>query len=201
MFTGIIEDVGEITELQSDQDNVHITIRSSISKELKIDQSVSHNGICLTVIACDPVSHSVTAIKETIEKSALSGWGVGDRINLERCMTLGGRLDGHIVQGHVDTTAICKTVEEEGGSWRFTFRYSAEYRNLIISKGSVCVNGVSLTVVEPIDDLFSVAIIPYTYEHTSFQNIKPGDHVNIEFDILGKYIARHLGETVFSKKT
>lgn len=192
MFTGIVEALGTITQIENEGTNIHFTISSEISSALKIDQSVSHNGVCLTVVALDNDTHTVTAIKETIDKTALSDWSVGMQVNLERCMVLGGRLDGHIVQGHVDCTGICKSIKEEGGSWIFTFSYPAEHDGLIISKGSICVNGTSLTVVDPSEGRFSVAIIPYTYEHTVFKYLKTGHAVNLEFDILGKYILKNL---------
>lgn len=192
MFTGIIESLGKVKRVEKDRLNVHFTIESSLSEALKIDQSVSHDGVCLTVVALGAGCHTVTAVDETLRRSNLGAWEVGKKINLERCMPMGGRLDGHIVQGHVDTTATCTEVLETGGSWRYTFRYQPSPEHLLVDKGSVCINGVSLTVVEPVDNLFSVAIIPYTWEHTNFQEIKAGDAVNIEFDIIGKYIARHL---------
>jgi riboflavin synthase len=192
MFTGIIESLGKVKRVEKDRLNVHFTIESDLSAALKIDQSVSHDGVCLTVVALEAGCHTVTAVDETLRRSNLGAWKVGKKINLERCMPMGGRLDGHIVQGHVDTTATCVEVLETGGSWRYTFRYLPSPEHLLVDKGSVCINGVSLTVVEPVGDLFSVAIIPYTWEHTNFQEIKAGDALNIEFDIIGKYIARHL---------
>lgn len=192
MFTGIIESTGSIIELVKDQQNLHIKIASKISKELKIDQSVAHNGICLTVVECDNNSHTVTAIHETIQKTNLSELKVGDKMNLERCMQMNGRLDGHIVQGHVDTTAKCITKEEQGGSWLFTFEHPKKPEFITVEKGSICVNGISLTVVNSKENQFSVAIIPYTYEHTNLSNVNVGDQVNLEFDILGKYVAKLL---------
>lgn len=192
MFTGIIESLGRVKSIEKDRLNVHFTIESNLSGELKIDQSVSHDGVCLTVVALGAGCHTVTAVDETLRRSNLGVWEVGRKVNLERCMPMGGRLDGHIVQGHVDTTAQCVEVLETGGSWRYTFRYQPSPEHLLVDKGSVCINGVSLTVVAPVGDLFSVAIIPYTWEHTSFQDLKAGEAVNIEFDIIGKYIARHL---------
>lgn len=188
MFTGIIESMGEVLSLQKEGGNVHITVASPISHELKIDQSVSHNGICLTVVALVKGGHVVTAIQETIDKTHLSDWKPGTMVNLERCLKADGRLDGHIVQGHVDTAGICKSVRETAGSWEFVFGYSSGQNT--VEKGSICVNGVSLTVVNSKPGEFSVAIIPYTYEHTSFGQIKPGDRVNLEFDIIGKYITQ-----------
>jgi riboflavin synthase len=192
MFTGIIEASGVVERLDRDRSNVHFTIASSISPELKVDQSVSHNGACLTVVALGDGTHTVTAVEETLRRTNLGGWQAGTRINLERSLPLGGRLDGHMVQGHVDGLGECLEVLETGGSWRFTFRYDPFPEHLLVDKGSICVNGVSLTVVEPQDDRFSVAIIPYTWEHTNFRDLRAGDTVNLEFDIIGKYIARHL---------
>lgn len=190
MFTGIVESVGLLTGIEQDKNNVHFTIASSISAELKVDQSVSHNGVCLTVIDCDDVNHTVTAINETLNKTNLSEWQIGNLINLERCMPANGRFDGHIVQGHVDQTAECTSVVEEGGSWRYSFTFDPSLGNLTVEKGSICINGVSLTVVDSGKDHFSVAIIPYTYENTQFQLLRQGDKVNLEFDIVGKYIRR-----------
>ena len=190
MFTGIIETLGTIKELQKENDNLHITVNSSTTNELKIDQSVAHNGVCLTVIAIENDNYTVTAIQETINKTNLSDWEINDVINLERAMKLGDRLDGHIVQGHVDQVAICKNIEEANGSWYFTFEYDAALSNITIEKGSVTVNGVSLTVVNSKLNEFSVAIIPYTYEHTNFHSFKIGTKVNLEFDVIGKYVKR-----------
>jgi len=190
MFTGIIESLGLITAIEQDDKNVHFTIASPISAELKVDQSVAHNGVCLTVVDCDDVNHTVTAISETINKTNLSEWQMGGLVNLERCMPANGRFDGHIVQGHVDQTAECTSVVEEGGSWRYSFRYDPSLGNLTVEKGSICLNGVSLTVVDSGIDHFSVAIIPYTYENTQFKFLRQGDKVNLEFDIVGKYIRR-----------
>lgn len=192
MFTGIIETMGTITDIRQEGTNYHFTIASSISDELKIDQSLAHDGVCLTVVALAPSKHTVTAIAETMQRSRLGQWTVGTQVNLERAMRPDGRLDGHLVQGHVDLTGECTAVEEVGGSWYFRFSYAGRPDYLLVDKGSICVNGVSLTVVEPRDDTFSVAIIPYTYEHTNFGNLRPGDRVNLEFDVIGKYIARHL---------
>ena len=190
MFTGIIETSGVIKQIVKDNDNINITITSPITHELKIDQSVSHNGICLTVVAIAGDNYTVTAIKETIDKTNLGQWQEGDSVNLERAMKLGDRLDGHIVQGHVDQTGVCKSIEEANGSWYFTFEYNAEQNNITIEKGSITVNGVSLTVVNSKANEFSVAIIPYTYEHTNFKDFKIGSIVNLEFDVIGKYVAR-----------
>lgn len=195
MFTGIIETLGEVVELNKELDNLHITVASTISHELKIDQSVSHNGICLTVVKMDERTHTVTAIRETLDKTNLDRVKVGDLINLERCMQMNARLDGHIVQGHVDQTATCTAVLEENGSWLYTFKYDPSSNNVTVEKGSISVNGISLTVVNSQVDSFSVAIIPYTFEHTSLKTVKAGDLVNLEFDIIGKYVARLMGAT------
>lgn len=192
MFSGIIEELGEITAIQKEQSNLHITVRSPFTTELKIDQSIAHNGACLTVVAIKNETYTVTAIDETIQKTNIGLLNVGDKINLERCLRVGDRLDGHIVQGHIDQTAVCKKVEETNGSWTFNFQYDASQNNVTVEKGSVCVNGVSLTVVNSKDNSFSVCIIPFTFEHTNFKTIKPGSVVNIEFDILGKYISKLL---------
>ncbi len=192
MFTGIIETTGEITALINRDNNLEITVSSVISKELSIDQSVSHNGICLTVVKCTDNSHTVTAIAETLRKTNLGFLNVGDIVNLERSMPANGRLDGHIVQGHVDQIAKCIDKVDEGGSWVFTFEYDLQNDNLTVEKGSICVNGTSLTVVNSQMNQFSVAIIPYTYTYTNFHKLSVGDYVNIEFDIIGKYVARLL---------
>lgn len=190
MFTGIIETIGRVIELKKDQDNLHLMIESDISNELKIDQSVAHNGVCLTVVALLDGTHTVTAVAETLSKSNLGKLKTGDLINLERCMQINGRLDGHIVQGHVDQTGICTEVNDKLGSWEYTFKYDPSEGNVTVEKGSICVNGISLTVVNSIENSFSIAIIPYTYEHTNMQELKKGDIVNLEFDIIGKYVAR-----------
>jgi riboflavin synthase len=190
MFTGIIERMGVVSSLKKEQDNLNITIKSDITKELKIDQSIAHNGVCLTIVDIINDMYTVTAINETLEKSNLGVLTVGDKINLERAMVLGDRLDGHIVQGHVDQTAICTKVTEENGSWMFTFEYDDLKENITIEKGSITVNGVSLTVVNSKDNEFSVAIIPYTFNNTNFCQIKVGSIVNLEFDVIGKYVAR-----------
>ncbi|MBC8051808.1 MAG: riboflavin synthase [Sphingobacteriaceae bacterium] len=190
MFTGIIETLGLVHKLRQSEGNLHVTIESSISSELKIDQSVAHNGVCLTVVALDSNTHTVTAIAETLSKTNLKALKAGSLVNLERCMQLNGRLDGHIVQGHVDQTAECVDLKEHDGSWEYTFKYDTTLGNVTVEKGSVCVNGISLTVINSQTDRFSVAIIPYTYEHTNLQQVKPGDLVNLEFDIIGKYVAR-----------
>jgi riboflavin synthase len=190
MFTGIVETLGVITKIEKDQENLHLSLTSTITNELKIDQSVSHNGICLTVTAIEGNQYNVTAIKETIQKTNIGSWKVSDIVNLERAMRLGDRLDGHLVQGHVDQTAICTQIEEAQGSTYFTFEYDKSIGNITIEKGSITVNGVSLTVVNSGANSFSVAIIPYTFEHTNFKNIKVGDFVNLEFDVIGKYITK-----------
>lgn len=190
MFTGIIEDLGTIEKIEHEGSNIHVTISSSISDELKIDQSVAHNGVCLTVVALQPGSHTVTAIKETLEKSNLRLWKQGDTVNLERCLKVSDRLDGHMVQGHVDTTATCSAKSDENGSWLFTFSYDPKPGFITVEKGSISVNGASLTVVNSKETEFSVAIIPYTYEHTNFHAIDINSVVNIEFDILGKYVSK-----------
>ena len=189
MFTGIIEQLAEVVVLKKEGDNLHISLKSTITNELKIDQSIAHNGVCLTVVDIKDDVYTVTAINETLNKSNLGLLEVGSKVNLERSMQMGGRVDGHMVQGHVDQTAVCTEVKKEDGSHVFTFEYK-ESDNLTVEKGSVCVNGVSLTVVNSKENSFSVAIIPYTFEHTNFHNFKVGTVVNIEFDILGKYIAK-----------
>ena len=190
MFTGIIETLGSVQEIRKNEDNYDITIASSITNELKVDQSVAHNGVCLTVVSISDSKYTVTAIKETIQKTNLSDWKVGDLVNLERAMKLGDRLDGHIVQGHVDQIGTCKSIENANGSWYFTFEYNPDLKNLTIEKGSITVNGVSLTVVNSKKNEFSVAIIPYTYENTNFKSIKIGTKINLEFDVIGKYITK-----------
>ena len=190
MFTGIIEAFGTITQLEKEGENVHISLKSNLTSELKIDQSVAHNGVCLTVVKIEDEIYTVTAIKETIEKTNLSTWQIGDKVNLERAMQLGARLDGHIVQGHVDQVGTCTNVREEDGSWVFDFDYDPSTKNLTIEKGSITVNGTSLTVINSGFRAFSVAIIPYTYEHTNFHTFKKGSLVNLEFDVVGKYITK-----------
>jgi len=190
MFTGIIESIGIISDIKKDQGNVHLTIQTNITNELKIDQSVAHNGVCLTVVEIFDNKHVVTAIQETINKTTLGLWQIGDKVNIERAMKLGDRLDGHIVQGHVDQTAVCTSIQEKSGSWEFTFEYDSALNNITIEKGSITVNGTSLTVVNSAKNSFSVAIIPYTYEHTIFHTFEIGTKVNLEFDVVGKYIAR-----------
>jgi len=192
MFTGIIESVGFVKNLKQEKENLHITIESKFTSELKIDQSIAHNGVCLTIVNIDGNAYTITAIKETLDKSNLKYIAIGDEINLERAMILGARLDGHIVQGHVDQTAVCTNITEENGSWVFSFEYDNSYNNITIEKGSITVNGVSLTVVNSQKNNFSVAIIPYTYEYTNFHAFKKGSVVNLEFDVIGKYVARLL---------
>jgi len=193
MFTGIIEDMGEVINLEKTGSNLNISIRSKITPELKIDQSVSHNGVCLTVVEINNQVYKVTAIKETLDKSNIGHLQTGDLVNLERAMKLGDRLDGHLVQGHVDQTAICTNVKEANGSWYYAFQYDSKLGNITIEKGSITVNGVSLTVVNSGRDTFSVAIIPYTYEHTNFKKINVGTVVNLEFDLVGKYLKKLSG--------
>jgi riboflavin synthase len=190
MFTGIIETLGKVVELRHELGNLHITVESSIAAELKIDQSVAHNGVCLTVVALADGRHTVTAIEETLNKTNIGELKTWDLVNLERCMQMNARLDGHIVQGHVDQTAICTAFNELDGSWEYTFEYDAAIGNITVEKGSICVNGISLTVVNSSDNSFSVAIIPYTFEHTNLQQVRVGSVVNLEFDIIGKYVAR-----------
>ncbi|WP_081208249.1 riboflavin synthase [Salegentibacter sediminis] len=190
MFTGIIEETGKVTALNRENGNLHIKVKAQMTSELKVDQSVAHNGVCLTVVNIEGDEYTVTAIQETQEKSNLGDLKVGAPVNLERGMKLGARLDGHIVQGHVDQTAVCKQVLEKEGSWEFTFEYDPTLQNVTIEKGSITVNGVSLTVVNSKMNEFSVAIIPYTFEQTTFKNLKEGDRVNLEFDVIGKYVKR-----------
>ncbi|MEO1030402.1 MAG: riboflavin synthase [Bacteroidota bacterium] len=190
MFTGIIEDLGTVQKLVKENGNLHLTLSTSITHELKVDQSVAHNGVCLTVVLIDNNNYVVTAIQETLDKTNLSALKEGDTVNIERAMKLGDRLDGHIVQGHVDQTAECIAIKEEDGSWLFTFEYDTGFNNITIEKGSITVNGVSLTVVNSKINQFSVAIIPYTYQHTTFNALKVGDKVNLEFDVIGKYVKR-----------
>jgi riboflavin synthase len=195
MFSGIVEEAATVAELVAESGNLHITMQCSFVKELKIDQSIAHNGVCLTVVALTDDAYTVTAVRETLERSNLGLLQIGDKVNLERSMIMNGRLDGHIVQGHVDRTAVCTCVDEVGGSWRYAFEYAfdktlARQGYMTVEKGSVCVNGVSLTVCNSRDDSFQVAIIPYTYECTNFHRIRQGTVVNLEFDIIGKYIGK-----------
>jgi len=190
MFTGIVEEIGKIVAVEKSEGNVNLTISAEMTPELKIDQSVSHNGVCLTVVSIEGNMYTVTAVQETLNKTSIGNLKTGDAVNLERGMKLGARLDGHIVQGHVDQTAICKEVKQTEGSWLYTFEYDPSVGNLTIEKGSITVNGVSLTVVNSKATEFSVAIIPYTYEHTNFKDLQKGDTVNLEFDVIGKYVKR-----------
>lgn len=190
MFTGIIETTGTIKSISKEKNNLHFTINSSFTKQLKVDQSVSHNGVCLTVVEINDNDYVVTAIEETLKKTNLNKLVVGNRVNLERCTKVGDRLDGHIVQGHVDGLAECINVLEKGGSWEFTFSGNQQVEKLTVNKGSISINGVSLTIVETKNNQFSVAIIPYTYKHTNFNEIRIGDKVNIEYDIIGKYVMK-----------
>ena len=192
MFTGIIESQGIITKIEREGSNKHFTIESSISNQLKVDQSLAHNGVCLTVIKCSEKSHTVTAVEETLIRSNLGQLEMESSVNLERAMLANARLDGHIVQGHVDGTGICVDTQNQEGSWYFTFRYQPTPEHILVDKGSICINGVSLTVVQPKEDIFSVAIIPYTFEHTNFNQLQIGNTVNLEFDVIGKYIAKYM---------
>ena len=193
MFTGIVKALGSVEALEREGTNVHITIVSPISAELSVDQSVAHDGICLTVtrVAASAKTHTVTAIQETLDRTALGNWGVGSEVNLELAMQAGARLDGHMVQGHVDTTAECTHVDDVDGSWNYRFRFAPGPDKILVDKGSICVNGVSLTVVKPTRDTFGVSIIPYTYAHTTFRRLRVGDRVNLEFDIIGKYVVQY----------
>ena len=191
MFTGIIKAAGEITRVEREGTNVHFTIASPISRETSVDQSVAHDGVCLTVTRQDSETHTVTAIQETLDRTALGNWGVGSEVNLELAMQAGARLDGHMVQGHVDTTAECTHVDDVDGSWNYRFRFAPGPDKILVDKGSICVNGVSLTVVKPTRDTFGVSIIPYTYAHTTFRRLRVGDRVNLEFDIIGKYVVQY----------
>ncbi len=190
MFTGIIEQTGVVLDVFDTGTNRSFLIGSGLSGQLKVDQSVSHSGVCLTVEKMEEGCHQVTAIAETLSKTNLGQWQKGTIINLERCVPMNGRLDGHLVQGHVDATAFCASVEDQNGSWLYTFQYPVQFAHLLIEKGSICVNGISLTAFDLIDNRFSVAIIPYTYEHTNLKQVKPGDSINLEFDMVGKYLAR-----------
>lgn len=188
MFTGIIEGIGIVKNIQKEGENIHFTIEGPFTNELKIDQSVAHNGCCLTVVEINDPEYVVTAIQETLNKTSLSEWTIGTKVNLERCMVMNGRLDGHIVQGHVDTTAKCTAIEDQDGSWKFTFEYASD--DVTVEKGSITINGTSLTVVDSKENSFSVCIIPFTLEHTNFHTIEIGTSVNLEFDIIGKYVAK-----------
>jgi riboflavin synthase len=195
MFTGIIEGLGEIITIKKEGENVHFSIKSSFTNELRVDQSLAHNGVCLTIVEITGDIYTVTAIKETLEKSSLGALEVGSSVNLERAMLANGRFDGHVVQGHVDQTAFCTSVTEEDGSWMYTFEYEPNYDNITVEKGSITVNGVSLTVVNSKENQFSVCIIPFTKENTTFNTLKKGHKVNLEFDIIGKYVARLLNKS------
>ena len=194
MFTGIVEQIGTVKAIAKEGENIHFTIESGFTSELKIDQSVAHNGCCLTVVKIEGNQYVVTAILETLQKTNLGKWEVGSLVNLERCTVMNGRLDGHIVQGHVDTVAQCDNIEDQDGSWKYTFSYEKEGQSgfVTVEKGSITINGVSLTVVDSTENDFSVCIIPYTLEHTNFKDIKLGSQVNLEFDIIGKYVAKLL---------
>lgn len=193
MFTGIIETIARVEKIEREGGNIHFTFSTPITGELKIDQSVAHNGVCLTVVHLSGDTYRVTAIDETLKRSNLGELKPGDRVNLERCMPANGRFDGHIVQGHVDSTAVCEAVNDLNGSWEFVFRHNRQPEHITVEKGSITVNGVSLTVVLSEDDRFSVHVIPYTFEHTNFNTLRPGSKVNLEFDIIGKYVAKMLG--------
>ena len=188
MFTGIIEEVGEVVKIEKEAENIHFSIKAKMTSDLKIDQSVAHNGCCLTVVNIENDIYTITAIQETLDKTNLNEWKIGTPVNLERCMQMNGRLDGHIVQGHVDTVGVCTEIVDQNGSWKFTFNYQNE--QLTVEKGSITVNGTSLTVVDSKKDSFSVCIIPYTFENTNFSSLNLGDQVNLEFDIIGKYVAK-----------
>lgn len=192
MFTGIIEQLGSIQKIEREQSNIHFHVKADFTNELKIDQSVAHNGVCLTVVSIDNDTYIVTAIDETLERTNLGKLRVGDLVNLERCTKIGERLDGHIVQGHVDTTGICTKIEDQNGSWKYHFSYNSS--DITVEKGSITINGVSLTVVDSAPNVFSVCIIPFTYEHTNFHTFKVGDSVNLEFDIIGKYVSKLLAQ-------
>ena len=195
MFTGIIEELGRLVHIEKDGGNTHFTVEAGMTSELKIDQSLAHDGCCLTVVEIKENQYKVTAIRETLNRTTLGNWEVGTMVNLERCMMHNGRFDGHVVQGHVDCTAICEDVQHHDGSWMFSFKYQSDH--ITVEKGSITINGTSLTVVDSSDNGFSVCIIPYTYENTSFKNIEKGSEVNLEFDILGKYIMKYLKNTKF----
>ena len=203
MFTGIVEELGKVVGVEKEDTNLHIRVKSTMTKDLQIDQSVAHNGVCLTVVAIEGDEYVVTAIEETLQKTNTGLLAVGDEVNLERAMVSGARLDGHMVQGHVDGVAKCVSIEEKDGSWHFTFEYAFDTDQILVDKGSVCVNGVSLTVVSPTTNTFKVAIIPFTYEHTTFKHFEVGSEVNIEFDIIGKYLSKYAGaylEAMVAKK-
>ncbi|MFM7053586.1 MAG: riboflavin synthase [Bacteroidota bacterium] len=196
MFTGIIESISVVKSIRKNGTNMEFGFECPFVSELKIDQSLSHNGVCLTVTGIENGIYNVTAISETLDRTNLGRLAIGDTVNVERCMLMGGRLDGHIVQGHVDTVAKCESISDMDGSWLYRFSFPEQESNLIVEKGSVCINGVSLTVVDASNGIFSVAIIPYTYENTNFKDLKPGDLVNLEFDVIGKYVAKMLGRAL-----
>lgn len=193
MFTGIIETLAKVEHIENEKSNVHYTFSCNLTSELKIDQSVAHNGVCLTVVKINGNKYTVTAIQETLNRTNLGDLKIGSSVNIERCMPANGRFDGHIVQGHVDTTATCKSITDLGGSWEFEFEHASSKTNITVEKGSITINGVSLTVVKSTNTTFSVHIIPYTFEHTNFGNLKIGDSVNLEFDIVGKYVSKLMG--------
>ena len=195
MFTGIIESTGEIKKKEAEGTNIHFTIESDLAGELSVDQSIAHNGVCLTVTKIIDQHYQVTAVEETLQKSNLGKATIGHKLNLERCMKAGGRFDGHIVQGHVDQTGVCTGVSDQDGSWIFDFEFDPKSENIVVEKGSICVNGVSLTCFNTTENSFSVTIIPYTYEHTNFHQLKEGEQVNLEFDVIGKYVKRLLTKT------
>ncbi|MFM9005834.1 MAG: riboflavin synthase, partial [Flavobacteriales bacterium] len=192
MFSGIVEATGTVVRIEQEQSNIHFSVEAPFVHELAIDQSIAHNGVCLTVVSIDENVYTVTAIAETLQRTELGEWKVGTKVNLERCLRLSDRIDGHMVQGHVDTTATCTLVEDKSGSWKYTFRYDHQPEWTTVPKGSICVNGVSLTVVDSEKGLFSVCIIPYTYEHTNFHTLQQGSTVNLEFDVIGKYVMRYM---------
>ena len=194
MFTGIIETTTTILALEIQGTNLHLTFAKPVDWEIRIDQSIAHNGVCLTVVAIDKDSYTLTAVQETLLKTSLAAWKVGDRVNLERCMPANGRFDGHIVQGHVDQVGTIESITDEGGSWLVKFSYSPNSQNIVVEKGSICINGVSLTAFNAEENSFIVTLIPYTWEHTNFSTLLVGDKVNLEFDIIGKYVARLLGK-------
>ncbi|MFK8056778.1 MAG: riboflavin synthase [Saprospiraceae bacterium] len=191
MFTGIIKALGTITDMTHEGSNIHVTVESELANDVSVDQSVAHDGVCLTITSASAKTHVVTAIQETLDRSTLAEWKVGREVNLELAMQAGARLDGHMVQGHVDTTAECISVEDVDGSWNYRFKYEVHPERILVDKGSICINGVSLTVNDPTIDTFGVSIIPYTYEHTTFKNLKPGSKINLEFDVIGKYVVRY----------
>jgi len=191
MFTGIIKALGTITDMKREGSNIHVTVESALAQHVNIDQSVAHDGVCLTITSASAKTHVVTAIQETLDRSTLGEWEIGRQVNLELAMQAGARLDGHMVQGHVDTTGECISVEDVDGSWNYRFTYEAHPERILVDKGSICINGVSLTVNDPTIDSFGVSIIPYTFEHTTFKHLQPGSKINLEFDVIGKYVVRY----------